>query len=562
MRGGSPRCRPATALDMSDAALDVTGIAGIEAVAEPADDGDATIVLDGTSLTLSTLARIAEAPPASPRLALGEPMLDRVEAARATLIEAIAAGQPIYGTTTLVGAFKDRAIGEEEIAGYGRRLMNSHHLGIGDPQDERVVRAAMAIRLNTALTGIAGASPELLAGLRDLLNAGITPLVREFGSIGCADVGLMAQIGSVLMGGGEVIRQGRIGDPGGAMAAAGLEPIVPDPKDAMVLISSNATTVASVALSVVSLRRAFIVAQAVYGVACAGFGAFRTPWIAACRIGSDVERRAASFFLDSFQADAWVSRGNIQDPLSFRCMPQISGAALSALEQVERVLTHALNASDDNPVIAGGEVLTSGGSLPLELTLAVEGLMLAIAHLGRAAFNRILVLCRDDMSGLPRNLTPRDGSIIAFGAATKQAADLCVTLLHEAAPASIYQTTVANGIEDEATNLPLVARKLRLQADLLSKLVAHEAVVALQSVWLSPSPTVLDGLAGAVARRLGQVITPVDDRRMLSMDFMAAGHVLFDPAWVDGLRRRYPVRPPGQCWTAPAEARPDPSWSA
>ncbi len=495
-------------------------------------------VLDGRTLSLDLLYRIAIG---QGRIVLDEAALAEVGRCRSVLLGAIESGQAVYGTTTLVGAFKDRTVDPQEIDSFNQRLMNSHHLGIGEPRDERIVRAALAVRLNTALTGAAGASLSLLTALCDLLNAGITPLVREYGSIGCADVGLMAQIGSVLMGGGEVISRGRITPAAEALALAGLAPVKPGPKDAMVLISSNALTVASVALSIGGLRRTFFAAFAAYGVSCAGFGAFRTPWLAASRIGSGSERRAAEFFLDSFRDDQWVSRGNIQDPLSFRCMPQIAGAALSALEHAEAVLEHALNASDDNPVVTD-EVLTSGGSLPLELTLAVESLMLAVAHLGRAAFNRILAMCRDDISGMPRNLTPHDGSVIAFGAATKQAADLCVTLLHESMPASIYQTTVANGIEDEATNLPLVARKLRLQADLFGKLIAHEAVVAMQSVWLSQSPTTLDGLAGEAARRIEAVVAPIDDLRMLSMDFMAAERSLLDRDWLDQLMARFSLR--------------------
>ncbi len=502
-------------------------------------------VLDGRTLSLDLLYRIAIG---QGRIALDEAVLEQVGLCRAVLLDAIESGQAVYGTTTLVGSFKDRAVDPREIDSFNQRLMNSHHLGIGEPQDERIVRAALAVRLNTAMTGAAGASLSLLTALRDLLNAGITPLVREYGSIGCADVGLMAQIGSVLMGGGEVIRHGRITPAAEALALAGLLPVKPGPKDAMVLISSNALTIASVALSVGGLRRAFFAAFAAYGLSCAGFGAFRTPWLAAARIGSDSERRAAVFFLESFRDDQWISRGNIQDPLSFRCMPQIAGAALSALERAEAVLEHALNSSDDNPVVTDNDVLTSGGSLPLELTLAVESLMLAVAHLGRAAFNRILVMCRDDISGLPRNLTPHDGSVIAFGAATKQAADLCVTLLHESMPVSIYQTTVANGIEDEATNLPLVARKLKRQADLFGKLIAHEAVVAMQSVWLSQIPTTLDGLAGEAARRIEAVVAPVDDLRLLSMDFISAERSLLDRDWLDQIMGRFSLRLSG--WAA------------
>ena len=165
-------------------------------------------------------------------------------------------------------------------------------------------------------------------------------------------------------------------------------------------------------------------------------------------------------------------------------MPQIAGAAFNALATAETELEAMCNTSDDNPVVIGDDVFASGGSLPLQLTLSIESLMLAVAHLGRAIFNRVVMLCRDDLTGLPRNLAPAQGAAIGFGAATKLAADLFLTLMDEASPSSLHPTNIANGLEDEATNLPVISRKFSRQINALGKLIAFESVAGFQGVRL------------------------------------------------------------------------------
>ena len=486
------------------------------------------VVLTGHDLCLAQVAAIADGAP----VILSAEGMERMAASHAVLLELLAEGGEVYGTTSMVGAFKDRDIPTDDTTAYARRLLRSHALGSGPAFAVREVRAAMAIRLNGLLSGQTGASPALAVALRDLLNAGITPVVRIYGSIGCADVGLMSHIGKALLGDGDVMVPG-YDTPQPAMAMLrrhGLSPFVPGPKDIMTVLSSNALSVATVALAVMELRQALPVSLGVYGLSCAGFGAFRAPWQAARANGTPAERRVATFVMQAMDDDAWVSRGHIQDPLCFRCLPQTGGALLSALLRVDAALRHAFNHCDDNPLLVGDEILTSGGSLPLELTLDVQMLLQAVAHYARGSMGRILTLCRDDLSGLPRNLTLHAGYDIAFGAATKLAVDLGTRILREAAPASLYQVPVANGVEDEASYLPMAGRALELQIGLLRRLVAQEAVTAFQAVHLAGNESTLHGMAGRLHGRLATRIAPVTDLVPLCTVFDAACEVLFTGA--------------------------------
>jgi histidine ammonia-lyase len=495
------------------------------------------ISLDGKSLSLENLWTIAEG-----KASVGiEPGAGAtVTEARQRLETVLAGPRLVYGATTSVGAFRDQRVGPEDAIAFNRRLIHSHYLSVGDPLDPKVVRAAMTIRLNTILTGHSGASLRSARALSDLLNADIVPIVRNFGSIGCADVGQMSAIAAALLGDGEVVYRDRVMPAAEGLLEAGLERLDPAPKDALVLVSTNAISVGSIAVALQTLRRQLWAQFAAFGISAAAFGASRQPWRAAAEIAPDEARKMGRFLLHAFADDKWIERNEVHDPLSYRFMPQIAGAAFNALATAETELEAMCNASDDNPVVLGGDVFASGGSLPLQLTLSIERLMLAVAHLGRAMFNRVIMLCRDDLTGLPRNLAPAQGAAIGFGAATKLAADLFLTLMDEASPSSLHPTNIANGLEDEATNLPVISRKFSRQINALGKLIAFESVAGFQGVRLRGNRDQLFGLAGRIAERIEPIFPMLDDDRMLSYDFAAAEAAVCDPVWADALRLAYP----------------------
>ncbi|MBO1326448.1 aromatic amino acid lyase [Acetobacter sp. TBRC 12305] len=465
------------------------------------------ISLTGETLPLTQLIAIAD----GARVVLGADGIARLHAGERALNEALARGDGIYGTTSMVGAFKDNSVADDDRPKYALRLLRSHLLGTGAYLPRRMVRAAMAIRLNTLLTGHAGASLYLATALADLLNAGITPAVPEYGSIGCADVGLMSHIGATLLGEGMAFSA----DGGPALPSAtvlarfGLCPMVPGPKDVMSVLSSNALGVAGVALATAELRHRLPLLLNVFVLAAAGFGAFTVPWETARLDGLENEARVARYLQGLARPGDWTSRRNLQDPLSFRCMPQIAGALVTALDRVEVTLAHSIAHADDNPILFGGRAMTSGASLPLALALDAQALVIALCHYARSTLGRILASCREDLSGLPCNLTLDPGRQVAFGAATKLAADLTTSILRESTPASLYQIPVANGFEDEASYLPSVSRALGLQASLLSPLVALEAMAARQAIHLSNArPT---GSPGALLAELERHVPLLDD---------------------------------------------------
>jgi histidine ammonia-lyase len=157
------------------------------------------VILDGSALDFATLTRIARK---TTHVAADAEALDRVRAARAVLMEAIDSGQPVYGSTTGVGAMKDVNWSPEDLEAFNMGLVRAHHFGTGEPFPSEVIRNAIAIRTNMALTGRVGCTTELVDAFLNLLDRDVVPVVRRTGSIGCADIGLMGQIGAVLTGPG------------------------------------------------------------------------------------------------------------------------------------------------------------------------------------------------------------------------------------------------------------------------------------------------------------------------------------------------------------------------
>ena len=180
------------------------------------------IELSGQPLGFAEMVRIGSGKVALSASAAG---MARIQHARLIVEEAINSGVPVYGSTTGVGAMKDVEWSNDELEAFNLGLVRAHHFGTGTPFSCAVVRNAMAIRINTALTGQVGCTPELIEAYMRLLDADLVPLVRRTGSIGCADIGLMGQIGAVLTGVGEAVYRGKRMQAAEAFQAAGLEPI-------------------------------------------------------------------------------------------------------------------------------------------------------------------------------------------------------------------------------------------------------------------------------------------------------------------------------------------------
>jgi histidine ammonia-lyase len=241
-------------------------------------------------------------------------------------------------------------------------LVRAHHFGTGAPFPSSVVRNAMAIRVNTALTGRVGCTADLVGAFLALLDRDVVPVVRRTGSIGCADIGLMGQIGAVLTGVGEAVYQNRRLPAATALEEAGLSPQRLAPRDSLASISVNAVGFAAAAEATRNAAAALRMLLATSLTTAGALGASRDPWKAVAHVGTEREAEIGAWLFQNAMGWEWPSATHIQDPLSLRMMAQVFGTAFDTMLVSGRTILAATGRTDDNPVVVDGEVLTSGRS--------------------------------------------------------------------------------------------------------------------------------------------------------------------------------------------------------
>lgn len=437
------------------------------------------IILDGHPLTFGNLARIGAR---AATLVPEDDAMRRVDAARKVVDDKIARGEPVYGTTTGVGAMKDVEWSPEDLETFNMGLVRAHHFGTGAPFPNSVVRAAMAIRVNTALTGRVGCSRGLVEAYLALLRTDVVPVVRRTGSIGTADIGLMGQIGAVLTGVGEAVYQNRRMSAEAALAEAGLKPVRMQARDSLASISVNAVGFAAAAEATRSAASALRMLLATSLTTAGALGASRDPWKAVAHVGTEREAEIGSWLYRNAMGWDWPNATHVQDPLSLRMMPQVYGAGFDTLLVAGRTILAATGRTDDNPVVVDNQVLTSGGSLPLDVTIYLQSAQLGLAHVARNSFNRCVLLANGARRDLPINLVPRGAIATGFGPIIKLAGELFARALSMSVPVSAQSMVVAAGIEDEAAFLPLVVERFERQVRALRRLAALEGLLAAQAM--------------------------------------------------------------------------------
>jgi histidine ammonia-lyase len=456
-----------------------------------------TIMLNGSDLTVTQVvaaARYGEA------VALAPAALETMRQARAVVQEVLSQGTPVYGLTTGVGERKSFLLDPAERRKFNQRLVLNHRIAQGDAAPADVVRGAMICLANSYAKGVTGVRPELAEMIVTLLNEGFAPPVRRLGSVGQGDLGPMADLahGLITHSGFEVAEN-----------------------EGLALVSSNAFTTAWACLAIAdahTLMDAFDVAGA---LDLEAFGANLTslhPVIEQTRPFPGLALTLAT--LRTLLAGSYLwqpgAARSLQDPLTFRCIPQIHGAARDALAYAKTILQLELNSSQSNPVVVTAERrIVSVGNFDIgPLAAALDFARIALAPVVTSANERAVKLLQAPFSGLPAGLaaasaTPDDGLselAVAGQAITVEARTLAHPVSYELA-----SSVKGDGIEDRATMAPLSARRLADMVALCARVAAIELVVAAQALDLrapgfnGPGPL---GLGTGRAYRMVRELVP------------------------------------------------------
>lgn len=476
------------------------------------------IILDGESLTFEQVFAAAYGKPNEPRVVLSENAKEKINLSAGAVQTLLERGEIAYGITTGFGAFKDKIISPEEAVELQRNILLSHAVGVGAPFDVPTTRAIMLIRANTLARGFSGIRLETLELLLEFLNLGIHPQIPEKGSLGASgDLAPLAHMACVLIGEGEAEFAGEILSGKDALAKANLKPVTLAAKEGLAL--TNGTTVMT-AVGLLETRKAKKLAAIADVSGCLSLEALNGTTrafderIHALRPHPRQVRCAANLreILEESEFVREFDSTNVQDAYTLRCMPQVHGACLDAIDYAEWVVNLELNAVTDNPLIfvsnqssaVSGQLeeekatnneqrttnelqieVISGGNFHGEpLALSMDYMAIALTELGNISERRIMKLTDESTNAhvLPPFLTEEGGLNSGFMIVQYTAAALCNENKVLSHPASADTIPSSANVEDHVSMGVTSVLKLRRIVENLEHILALELFCAAQGV--------------------------------------------------------------------------------
>lgn len=352
--------------------------------------GMETLVLNGEALTLAEIEQVAAA---GRRVQISPAARQRVIESRECIDAILAAGQVVYGVNTGFGRLSDVRVPSESLAQLQVNLVRSHAGGVGRPLAEAEARAMLLLRANVLAKGFSGVRPEVIELLVGMLNAGVTPVIPEKGSVGASgDLAPLAHLALVVIGEGEAFYQGGRLAGGEALRRAGLQPLALDAKEGLALLNGTQAMTAVGALAVLRARRVVRLADLAGAMSLESLMGTPTAFDARIQqVRPHPGQIAAAAHLLGLLAGSEIRESHrehdtrVQDAYCLRCMPQVHGAVRDVLEHVTRVLEPESGAATDNPLIfAGSPSKTQNGGAVLwgEFSWGTAGLRVRLCRGG------------------------------------------------------------------------------------------------------------------------------------------------------------------------------------
>jgi histidine ammonia-lyase len=431
--------------------------------------------------------------------------------------------EPAYGVSTGFGSLALVRIPAQRREELQRALVRSHASGMGPPVEREVVRAMVVLRARSLAMGWSGARPVVAEGLLALLNAGLTPVVPEHGSLGASgDLAPLAHCALALIGEGELDCADGVRRPAAeALADAGIEPVTLGPKEGLALINGTDGILAMLVLAIEDLElllRVADISAAMSVEALLGTDRAFAEELISLRPQPGQADSAANLraLLDRSEIVASHRYGDprVQDAYSLRCAPQVAGAARDTLAHARRVADLELISAIDNPmVLPDGRVESCGNFHGAPVGLACDFLAIAAAEVGAIAERRTdRLLDHARSQGLPPFLAPEAGVNSGVMLAHYAQAAMVAENRRLAAPATVDSLPTSAMQEDHVSMGWGAARKLRTAVANLRRILAVELTCAARALDLRAPLRPATGTAAALRAIREQVPGPGPDR--------------------------------------------------
>ncbi|MEZ7857229.1 MAG: histidine ammonia-lyase [Aquiluna sp.] len=455
-------------------------------------------------------------------------------------VEALAIGDtPVYGISTGFGALAQRHIPLQDRTKLQKSLIRSHAAGMGPVVDREVVRALMALRLKTMCSGRTGVRPVVAETYAAILNAGITPRVLEFGSLGCSgDLAPLSHCALVLMGEGRAFGPDGIEAPvAQLLKEAGIEPVELREKEGLALINGTDGMLGMLILALADADQLLDQADLVAAMSVEGqLGTdqvFRPELHENLRPHPGQTISAANMFAALKGSEIVASHregdGVVQDAYSLRCAPQVAGAVRDTVEHARLVASREIRAIIDNPVVLeNGEVTSNGNFHGAPVAYVLDFLAIALADLGSISerrTDRFLDAARN--RGLPPFLADDPGVDSGLMIAQYTQAALVSENKRLANPASVDSIPSSAMQEDHVSMGWHAGIKLRKALDNTRRVLAIELTAAARAIELR-APSKPAAKTGALIQILRKTVPGMGPDRELSSELEAAYQLLLE----------------------------------
>jgi histidine ammonia-lyase len=434
------------------------------------------------------IAEIIEAIEKKTPISIAENTKQNVEANRAYLEQKINQPEALYyGINTGFGSLCNVKISQSELSQLQINLVKSHACGAGYTLPQHVSQLILLLKIINLSKGYSGVRLVLVEHMIKIYNAGIYPVIFEQGSLGASgDLAPLAHLSLTLIGEGKAYFEGRIVESSQALNLKNIEPITLEAKEGLALLNGTQFSLAHALLCIHMSDRAMNSSYGIAALALEGYGCSKDPFdalIGKIRNNSD-QSEAAKAVLDLVDDSQLMGKiYSVQDPYSFRCIPQVFGASLTAIKHVRAVIENELNAVTDNPNIFQIEdkIISAGNFHAQNLALVLDYLCIAMAELASISERRTFQLIHGERE-LPAFLIKGAGLNSGFMIAQYTAASIVSQNKQLCTPSSIDTIPSSRGQEDHVSMAANGATKCLKVCDNTLTVLAIELLVAAQAL--------------------------------------------------------------------------------
>lgn len=418
---------------------------------------------------------------------ISESVVARVKKNRAYLENRLMENnEAIYGINTGFGSLCNIKIKSEELSDLQHNLVMSHACGVGDEVPINIVRTMLALKINNLSQGYSGVRLELIQRMQQLFNAGVYPVIYELGSLGASgDLAPLAHLSLPLIGMGEVNYKGAKRPSIDVLNELGIKPIKLSFKEGLALLNGTQFSLAYALHAAQDAKKLLKIANLTAALSAIAYVCKTDPYhpsLSRIRKHKGQIKSAARMF--QLMSDSSLSSKiySVQDPYSFRCVPQVHGASSIAIDHVAEIVENEINAVTDNPNVFDEEdLILIGGNFHAQLlALPLDYLAIALSELGSISERRSYKLINGDRE-LPSYLADNPGLHSGFMICQYTAASIASQNKQLCTPASVDSIVSSKGQEDHVSMAANAATKLHKVVQNIYRLLSIEWMIAAQA---------------------------------------------------------------------------------